>query len=273
MAKAPVEKKFELRLGNQLRDQVEELQSEIEKLKTENEMYRNELMYIKEREENQMDSSFSSNFESAILDENASDNNKDGDESALQEDANLLTLIKGSSLFHPPGRKRKILNKVRRNLIPLAATMGWAFAQGKGLGVAAKIGAAIAGGVAGLVAKTVPVIQSDIGEMTIRWAPIGLLDMYNPGGAVTYVEPRMESKQSGKANSVFYAQGEGRFGVYCSRRPFKVMLDDAEVQTTYEVETGLLEFQLTETERFSEKVLDELERLVVLDERRISLKW
>ena len=232
---------------------MDEMRKEIERLRAENELYRNELLAMKEQDGNQMASTFSSNFEAALLEE------------SLSDDIDTYTSKRSS------GRKRNILNKFRRTLIPLAATMGWALAKGQGLGVAAKVSAAIAGGVAGLVAK--PGVQSDVGEMIIRWAPIGLLDMYNPGGAVTFVEPVMESTKSGKANSVFYAQGEGRFGVYCSRRPFQVMVDDTEVLTTYDVEKGLLEFQLTETERFSEKVLDELERLVVLDERKVSLKW
>ena len=39
-------------------------------------------------------------------------------------------------------------------------------------------------------------------------------------------------------------QGEGRFGVYCSRRPIKVTIDDCDVETSYDFSTGLLEFQL-----------------------------
>ena len=251
----PSKENLDATLRVRLRDQVEDMRNEIERLRAENEMYKKELLSMRENIENQMGLSFSSNFEAALLEERLNgDSNDDGNKKIR-------------------GRKLKVLNNFRRTLIPVAATMGWAFAKGQGLGVAAKIGAAVAGGVAGLVAKKVPAIQSDVGGMTIRWAPIGLLDMYNPGGAITFVEPLVENKQSGKANSIFYAQGEGRFGVYCSRRPSEVMVDDQQVSTTYDMQNGLLEFQLTETERFSEKVLDELERLVVLDERKVSFKW
>ena len=60
-------------------------------------------------------------------------------------------------------------------VLPLAATIGWAVAKGNGLGVAAKIGATVVGGMAGLVAKKVPVIsEDDLGGTIVQVSNCGV---------------------------------------------------------------------------------------------------
>ncbi|KAI5397081.1 U4/U6-U5 snRNP complex subunit lsm8 [Lathyrus oleraceus] len=73
----------------------------------------------------------------------------------------------------------------------------------------------------------------------IWFAPIGLLDMFNTGGAVE----QFEIHQKGVAASVsLKVRGSGRFGVYCSQRPVKCVVGDNENEFKYESETGLTTF-------------------------------
>ena len=97
--------------------------------------------------------------------------------------------------------------------------------------------------------------------------------MFNPGGAVTYIEPIA----TGRAAS-FFAQGEGRFGVFCSRPPSKIVVDGIEVKaTSFDSSTGLLEFNIEPVEQSrlqQNKVLEDLKnQLLVAEERKIILKW
>ncbi|CAL5207696.1 unnamed protein product [Lathyrus oleraceus] len=75
----------------------------------------------------------------------------------------------------------------------------------------------------------------------IWFAPIGLLDMFNTGGAVE----QFEIHQKGVAASVsLKVRGSGRFGVYCSQRPVKCVVGDNENEFKYESETGLTTFYI-----------------------------
>ncbi|CAM0884170.1 unnamed protein product [Alopecurus aequalis] len=67
----------------------------------------------------------------------------------------------------------------------------------------------------------------------VSFAPIGLLDMFNAGGAV-------EECTVNKAGVTLRVRGCGRFGAYCSRSPVKCSLDSGEVEFSYEADTGLL---------------------------------
>jgi len=70
----------------------------------------------------------------------------------------------------------------------------------------------------------------------VSFAPIGLLDMFNAGGAVE----ECTVKSDGKAGVTLRVRGSGRFGAYCSRRPLKCFLDSGEVEFSYDADTGLV---------------------------------
>ncbi|KAL6638101.1 hypothetical protein ACP70R_025673 [Stipagrostis hirtigluma subsp. patula] len=77
----------------------------------------------------------------------------------------------------------------------------------------------------------------------VAFAPVGLLDMFNSGGAVEQCEARAaDGGEAGKAAAaaVLRVRGCGRFGAYCSRRPARCTLDAAEVEFSYDADTGLV---------------------------------
>nr|CAB3497751.1 unnamed protein product [Digitaria exilis]CAB3504028.1 unnamed protein product [Digitaria exilis] len=73
----------------------------------------------------------------------------------------------------------------------------------------------------------------------VSFAPIGLLDMFNSGGAVERCEAHA-AVQEAAAVVELKVRGCGRFGAYCSRRPVRCTLDAAEVEFSYDDDTGLL---------------------------------
>ncbi|OQU90786.1 hypothetical protein SORBI_3001G044800 [Sorghum bicolor] len=73
----------------------------------------------------------------------------------------------------------------------------------------------------------------------VSFAPIGLLDMFNSGGAVEQCEVRGGGGGAG-AVVALRVRGCGRFGAYCSRRPARCRLDAAEVDFSYDDDTGLV---------------------------------
>uniref|UniRef100_M8CEM6 galactinol--sucrose galactosyltransferase n=1 Tax=Aegilops tauschii TaxID=37682 RepID=M8CEM6_AEGTA len=72
----------------------------------------------------------------------------------------------------------------------------------------------------------------------ISFAPIGLLHMFNAGGAVE--ECVVRTNEDDKAVVALRVRGCGRFGAYCSRRPAKCSLDSADVEFGYDADTGLV---------------------------------
>lgn len=95
----------------------------------------------------------------------------------------------------------------------------------------------------------------------ISFAAIGLLDMFNSGGAVEQVEIKMATDKkselfdgevpsevtiplsddrSAAATVHLKVRGSGRFGAYSSQRPLKCMVDDSESDFTYDAESGLV---------------------------------
>ncbi|KAL6898069.1 hypothetical protein ACP4OV_006665 [Aristida adscensionis] len=90
-----------------------------------------------------------------------------------------------------------------------------------------------------------------------RFAPIGLVDMFNSGGAVeglTYhlldgaklLDDINGSSSSSEAVGLvcMEARGRGRFGGYSSVRPRNCMLDSAQVEFSYDSSSGLVILQL-----------------------------
>jgi len=100
---------------------------------------------------------------------------------------------------------------------------------------------------------------------SISFAPIGLLDMFNTGGAVEQVEVRMASDtkselfdgevsselctslsedRSPTATIALKVRGCGRFGAYSSQRPLKCTVGNAETEFDYDSATGLVSFNI-----------------------------
>ncbi|PON72348.1 Glycosyl hydrolase [Parasponia andersonii] len=76
---------------------------------------------------------------------------------------------------------------------------------------------------------------------SLKFAPIGLVDMYNSGAAVQYFECR-----DNLSNSVVKLQvrGCGRFGAYSNKKPRSCSVDLQEEIFTYNAKDGLLIFNL-----------------------------
>jgi len=72
----------------------------------------------------------------------------------------------------------------------------------------------------------------------VAFAPVGLLDMFNAGGAVE------ECAVDEKAVVALRVRGCGRFGAYCSREPARCLLDSAEGEFGYDADTGLVTVDL-----------------------------
>ncbi|KAK9021267.1 hypothetical protein V6N11_011265 [Hibiscus sabdariffa] len=77
----------------------------------------------------------------------------------------------------------------------------------------------------------------------VRFAPIGLLDMYNSGGAVEAIDANMNDLSDSTVK--IKARGSGRFGVYSSSKPRSCMVDMKEEKFVYNPENGLLTVDLT----------------------------
>jgi raffinose synthase len=99
----------------------------------------------------------------------------------------------------------------------------------------------------------------------ISFAPIGLLDMFNTGGAVEQVEIQMASDKSpehfdGEVSSelttslsesrsptatiALKVRGCGRFGAYSSQRPLKCTVGNVFTDFNYDSATGLVTLTL-----------------------------
>ncbi|XP_012438963.1 probable galactinol--sucrose galactosyltransferase 2 [Gossypium raimondii] len=76
----------------------------------------------------------------------------------------------------------------------------------------------------------------------VHFAPIGLLDMYNSGGAVESIDENM--KNSSELIKI-KVRGCGRFGAYTSLKPRSCMVDMEEEEFIYNSENGLLTLDLT----------------------------
>lgn len=69
-----------------------------------------------------------------------------------------------------------------------------------------------------------------------KFAPIGLLKMFNSGGAIKALD--FESERNATVN--MEVCGCGLFGAYSSTQPKRVMVDSEEMESNYEAESGLV---------------------------------
>lgn len=78
----------------------------------------------------------------------------------------------------------------------------------------------------------------------VKLAPIGLIKMFNSGGAIK----DMSYESEGTTSVNMRVQGCGLFGTYSSARPRRIMVDSEEVQFEYNEENGLVTFDLRVSE-------------------------
>ncbi|KAF3782823.1 putative galactinol--sucrose galactosyltransferase 2 [Nymphaea thermarum] len=80
----------------------------------------------------------------------------------------------------------------------------------------------------------------------VAFAAIGLLDMFNSGGAVEQQEIKVASGKQQEllgspiASVVLTVRGCGRFGAYSSQKPLKCILDSVDTKFSYNRDSGLL---------------------------------
>jgi hypothetical protein len=63
----------------------------------------------------------------------------------------------------------------------------------------------------------------------VYWAPIGLLDMLNGGGAVEDIVPVAAGSTSIAPIGVFSVRGPGRLGLFCSKLPSRILIDGTQL--------------------------------------------
>ncbi|KAL1323407.1 hypothetical protein HN51_033757 [Arachis hypogaea] len=79
----------------------------------------------------------------------------------------------------------------------------------------------------------------------VEFAPIGLLDMYNSGGAVEYLNCTMDAVNDEECMVKIKTRGCGRFGAYSNVRPKRCMVEmKEENEFFYNHENGLLTINL-----------------------------
>ncbi|XP_068665410.1 probable galactinol--sucrose galactosyltransferase 2 [Aristolochia californica] len=78
-------------------------------------------------------------------------------------------------------------------------------------------------------------------DQKLQFAPIGLIDMFNSGGAVESLDSMTESTE---CKIKIRGRGCGRFGAYSSLKPKYCLVDSEETELSYSVEDGLLTFKL-----------------------------
>lgn len=91
-----------------------------------------------------------------------------------------------------------------------------------------------------------PALTSDvftIAAIMDGFAPIGLADMYNSGGAVVYIG--LLETLGAQRRITMRVRGEGRFLAWSETRPAHVHIRNESLSFTYAEETHLLEFQLS----------------------------
>lgn len=75
----------------------------------------------------------------------------------------------------------------------------------------------------------------------LHFAPLGLLDMYNSGGAVDAVDCTMDHSS---CTIKVKGRGQGRFGAYSSSKPKCCRVDLKEEDFTYNTGDGLVTIKL-----------------------------
>lgn len=95
--------------------------------------------------------------------------------------------------------------------------------------------------------STIVPLDATASSAGLYWAPLGLIEMYNSGGAVLSSElSRMNIDTFSVLEARVEAKGEsvGRFGVYASLAPDSCSVDGVPVAVTWDIESGISAFHL-----------------------------
>lgn len=74
-------------------------------------------------------------------------------------------------------------------------------------------------------------------DQKVEFAPLGLIDMYNSGGAIEDLET---TNNPSECRIKIRSRGPGRFGAYSSVRPRHLKVDNKEEEFSFELKHGLL---------------------------------
>ncbi|KAI3820437.1 hypothetical protein L1987_07984 [Smallanthus sonchifolius] len=92
------------------------------------------------------------------------------------------------------------------------------------------------------VFTVVPISKLSCG---VGFAPIGLTEMFNSGGAISELRYEMEKQ----GNVELKVRGCGVFGAYSSRKPIRVTIDSEETEFGYEERSGFISIKLSVPEK------------------------
>ncbi|PIM99677.1 Galactinol--sucrose galactosyltransferase [Handroanthus impetiginosus] len=87
----------------------------------------------------------------------------------------------------------------------------------------------------------------------ISFAPIGLMDMFNAGGAIEELKYDLEESEAVAVVSM-EVKGCGRFGAYSTTKPRKCTVGSSVVEFEYDSASGLVTFNLEEMPKEDQKV-------------------
>ncbi|GAB2289183.1 Probable galactinol--sucrose galactosyltransferase 6 [Dionaea muscipula] len=87
-----------------------------------------------------------------------------------------------------------------------------------------------------------------------RFAPLGLIQMFNAGGAIQGLRYEVFNGSSESVGKVYVeVKGCGKFGAYSSAKPKRVTIGSNETEYTYDWESGLVSFTLDQTPEENQK--------------------
>lgn len=75
----------------------------------------------------------------------------------------------------------------------------------------------------------------------VEFAAVGLVNMFNSGGAVQCLEQKMEGENVGYSMKI---KGAGKFLAYSSLKPVKVVLNDESIEFEWSSSNGVLKFEV-----------------------------
>ncbi|XP_023927659.2 probable galactinol--sucrose galactosyltransferase 6 isoform X1 [Quercus suber] len=89
----------------------------------------------------------------------------------------------------------------------------------------------------------------------IGFAPLGLVNMFNAGGAIEGLEYEVENKSSELVGKVHLeVKGCGKFGAYSMTRPKRCIVDSNVIEFAYDSESGLVTLSLDQLPEEGQKV-------------------
>ena len=83
-------------------------------------------------------------------------------------------------------------------------------------------------------------------EPGFNFAPFGLIDMFNAGGAIDGLKYNVKEEESSSTVVTMEVKGCGRFGAYSSVKPRKCIVGSSVVEFGYDVVSGLVTLSLKE---------------------------